>query len=51
LETTTHSVERWEVYEGKYLDQDGNGNNDDDDHNDDDDDDCSLGTTKHNRLK
>ena len=41
---------RWEVYEGKFLDQDDSGN-DDDDHNDDDDDDCSLGPVKHNRLK
>ena len=44
---------RWEVHEGKCLDQDDNGHDDDDDDDDDhnDDDDCSLGPLKHNRLK
>jgi hypothetical protein len=39
----THSVGRWEGYEGKLLDDDDNGNDDDDDddQNDDDDDDYS----------
>jgi hypothetical protein len=49
LDTITHSVVRWEGYEGKLLDQDDNGNDDeddDDDHNDDDEDDCSLGPVK-----
>jgi hypothetical protein len=39
-------VERWEVYEGKYLDQDGNDNNDDDDHNDDYDDEHTIDLNK-----